>query len=228
MTSSQLSPDSVYAQEASAAPAQGLAQLPAQLLHIAAQFASSDPAKAALCNIHIEQQDDKLRIASTNGHYAFRVVLDADPERCSGAWLNVPELALPAATFKKRSPYALQALIRADGEARLYGAKRGQLVGLLEARPCGDVSGAYGHPFPPSFDQLWPDTFRNAPGAPVAVNASYLGDICAIVARYSEKSFVSWQCNAATTPLLYTAIYDAAPCDGVKLEFLLMPVQVRY
>lgn len=224
-----------------------LAQLPAQLLHIAAQFASDDDAKQALTCVHVACVDAvgdlpaHIRIASTNGHYAFRCRLfvgDAgfsDP--AAPFWCGVPELQITASAFRKRPAYAKQALIRADGEARLYGAKRGQALGLLEARPIGDPTGAYATTFPPTFDSLWPDpaAMANAPAAPLAWNASYMGTISAIATRYSSNGVVKFRSGA----LAHTPLYLECDCAELRawatqdsghyacLEFLLMPVQLR-
>lgn len=205
----------------SAAPL--LAQLPAHLLHIAAQFASKDAAKEAITVINIKRDGEQLRIASTNGHYAFRCRIAADPDCLRGAWLLHDELSLRADNFRKRCNYAQQVLISANGEARFFGAKRGEALGLLEGRPYGVLRPAYQVPFPPSFDQLWPDSHSNTPGAPVAFDASYMAEICAVVSRYSENSVLRWESNAPTTPLTLTATTE----QGERLEFLLMPVQVR-
>jgi hypothetical protein len=218
-------PVSAAAAIADATPAQVLAQVPAHLLHIAAQFAYDDDTRGSLHCIHLVPHGDGswLRIAATNGHIAFRCVILADSDQCRGAWVRVPELLLPAKVFKKRAPYAQSVLIRGDGEARFYGAKRGEALGLLEARPVGDVLPDLKTPFPPGFDQCWPEAFSNAPGAPVAFNASYMSTICAAAERYGANSVLKMQGNGATTPLLLTANTD----NDELMQFLLMPVQLR-
>lgn len=226
-----------------------LAQLPAQLLHIAAQFASDDDAKQALACVHVACVDGvgdlpaHIRVASTNGHYAFRCRLfvgDAGFNNPAAPfWCGVPELQITASAFRKRPAYAQQALIRADGEARLYGAKRGQALGLLEARPISDPTGAYATQFPPTFDALWPDPalMANAPAAPLAWNGRYMGDICDIATRYSSNSVLKFRSGALPHTPLYLecdcaelrawATPDNAGSDYARLEFLLMPVQLR-
>lgn len=225
-----------------------LAQLPAQLLHIAAQFASDDDAKREITCVHVACVDGvgdlpaHIRVASTNGHYAFRCRLfvgDAGFHNPAAPfWCGVPELQITASAFRKRpAAYAQQALIRADGEARLYGAKRGQPFGLLEARPISDPTGAYATQFPPGFDGLWPDPalMANAPAAPLAWNGRYMGDICDIATRYSSNSVLKFRSGA----LAHSPLYLECDCselrswttqdsgDYARLEFLLMPVQMR-
>ncbi|MFZ9621674.1 MAG: hypothetical protein ACO289_10770 [Prochlorococcaceae cyanobacterium] len=207
------------------APVPVVGQLPAQLLHVAAQFASDDPAKPALNCVHVLREQGQVRIASTNSHYAFRCVVATDDEGCGGFWLSVPELFLERSALVKRSPYAQTALVRADGELRLYGAKRGQQLGLLEARPCGNVTAERRTAFPPGFDRLWPSEISNNAGAPVAFNAGYMRDICAVVERYSPNGVLRWESNEAHKPLRLTA--DFEPLAGVRLDWLLMPVQLR-
>jgi hypothetical protein len=214
-----------------------LAQLPAQLLHIAAQFASDDIYRGSLHCVHVacvdetEQLPAHIRVASTNGHYAFRCRLPIGEGRTfddpgAAYWCALPELLLTAAPLRKRSPYATQALVRDDGEVRLFGARRGEALGLLEARPIGEATTGSKTAFPPTFDSLWPDpaTMGNAPQAPIAWNASYMIDICAIAKRFSPNGVISFRSGALPTTPLYLS------CDGEELptlEFLLMPVQVR-
>lgn len=218
-----------------------LAQLPAQLLHIAAHFASDDPCKEALTVVHVACVDvagdvsAHLRIAATNGHYAFRCRL---PVGDSGAfddpaapfWCGVPELFLKASAFRKRPAYALQALIRADGEARLFGARKGEAVALLEARPIGDPVPQYPSPFPPGFDGLFPVPagMACAPGAAMGWNSAYMGDICAIAKRYSPNGVLRFHAGASpTAPVLLTCDLELGGGAMAPAEFLLMPVQFR-
>jgi hypothetical protein len=226
-----------------------LAQLPAQLLHIAAQFASDDDGNNALCAVHVACVDATdalpahIRIASTNSHYAFRCRLFVGEAGFNNPaapfWCGVPELQITASAFRKRPAYAHQALIRADGEARLYGARRGQALGLLEARPIGDPVAPYRHQFPPAFDSLWPapEAMANAPAAPIAWNASYMGTIGAIATRYNHNGVLKFRSGALPQAPLYLECDcaelsawvspDNAGGDLARLEFLLMPVQLR-
>jgi hypothetical protein len=208
------------------APAEVLAQLPAQLLHVAAQFASKDPAKPAINVVHVLRiaETGRIKIEATNGHIAFRCYLpEAQPDDAAGGfWMQCNELFLSREAFAKRPPYSTLALIRADGEARLYGARKGAALSLQESRPLAGHPCECGTPFP-NLDQVWPGEFNNAPGAPIGANADYLAVICKAISTYTENAVVRWACNCPTTPLHF----EAATPDGVLMQFLLMPVQMR-
>jgi hypothetical protein len=207
------------------APAEVLAQLPAQLLHVAAQFASKDPCKPAINVVHVLRMPEtgRIKIEATNGHIAFRCYLPKpSDDAANGFWMECNELWLSRETFAKRPTYATLALIRADGEARLYGARRGASVSLQESRPLAGHPCECGTPFPNLY-QVWPGDYSNAPGAPIAANADYLAVICKAVSTYTENAVLRWACNGPTTPLHF----EAATPDGVLMQFLLMPVQLR-
>lgn len=221
-----------------------LAQLPAQLLHIASQFASKDEAKQALTVINVKCIEETrslpahIRIASTNGHYAFRCRLfvpNGDFTHTPAPWFSaVPELSITADSFRKRPAYAQQALIYSEGEARLLGSKKGQAMGLLEVRPIGNPVDPYMMAFPPGFDELWPnpELMGNEPKTPIGWNGDYMATICKIAGKYSDNACIKFHCGKAPHTPLYLeceteeAKYRDSELPG-KLEFLLMPVQIR-
>lgn len=202
-----------------AKPSAVLAQVPSLLLQVAAQFASTDPGKPAIQSIQLRNDGETLQISALNGHYAFRCRIPNDT--AGDWWMLDAELLLSAKTFAKRSAYATQALIRADGEARFYGAKKREAIGLLEARPL--TLGCDGYTFPP-LDPLWPDSFSNTPGASIAWNAGYMETISKAVEQLAPNNVARFQSNGPTRPL---AVSCSTPWDDVWAEFLLMPVQIR-
>ena len=212
MTSTTL--PAVSAEQATATSAT-LAVLPAQMLYVAAQFASKNPVKRAQCYINIRKDCNTITIASTDGHRLFRVRIPAET-----AYFLDGELMLPPAAFKKRVAKADYAIITNQGTAEL----RSTVAGLIQSVPC---STGCDSPFP-EVDRLIPDTFTGNPGAPIAFNADYLATFLKEVARFCDNGCVTMQFNAHPTPLLFTG---ETTLEGtgmrVTMEYLLMPVQIR-
>ena len=201
-----------------------LAHLPAQALHIAAQFASTDPNKFAISNIYAQCVDGIISILSVDGHRAFRLQLNA----VDSPWEVDGGIFIKPSTFRKRIPYAHFALFRDDGTVDILGGKLSKTSKtppseLIESRPWRASSD---HNFP-NVNQLWPDKFSFQPGGSIAFNASYLSDFLDVVSRYSTNGVVTQSFNGAFNPLVYTSDCEIYGCTDAKLEFLLMPVQVR-
>jgi hypothetical protein len=217
--------------------------LPAQLLHVAAQFASTDPAKQLLTGILIRPAWDEdgdcqrgIRIDSTDGTRAFSVTCP------NAAWECREPMLLSASAFKKRIPYAVAAQLDGmeDDNARILGGKikdgildlttlRG--LAFMQSIPAfwrpayafeGDPAEQY-----PKVDQLWPSQFGCNTDTPIAFNAALLADFLAEVKRYSDNDVVTMQRNGATNPMVFTSKMSGAWLNEVEMRFLLMPVQVR-
>jgi len=192
-----------------------LTKLPAIVMHIAAQFVHYDSCKEGITCIHLQQRDDGIRVASTNGHFAFRCLVPYG-ESC---FMGDNELLLPATTFKKKVNYA-QKVIIGNGEARFIGGKK-DVMEMLETRPCPESEWS----FPGHFDSLWTDpaSMDNAPAAPVTMNADYMRIICDAVAKFSDKGLMKMHLadSAISAMLLTTSM------DDLALQFLLLPVMVR-
>lgn len=203
-----------------------VAQLPAHLLHVAALFASDDPTKGSINQVHVVAAGDYLRVESTNGHFAFRCTLPTGntDNAVGGYWLTVLDLLIDAAAWRKRPAAGAEvALIRADGEARVYGkrTKRDQ-VSLLEARLGGPIEGVHGYTFP-NLPQVWPQTFDCSGAQPIAWNASYMATINDVCARYSDTGTIRFEWNTATAPV---QLVCGSPWPDAEMQFLLMPVQL--
>jgi hypothetical protein len=206
------------------------AWLPAQLLYVAAQFASTDPVKQALTAIRVRPaKETGIIIDSCDGHRAFRVVCPDPTWECS------EPILIAAKPLKKRLPTARIAAIDSDtvpGAVRLTGG-RGAIAEHLCDIPCQAKHYETNDLLPPrSFphlDQLWPESFTNAPSNPIGFNAALLLDFLAEVKRYTYNSVVTMRCNTPTNPMVFNAIIDdkAQKLDDVTMEFLLMPVQIR-
>jgi len=193
-----------------------LAVLPAQMLYVAARFASKDSAKGPLCYINVRKADDTITIASTDRHRLFRVRI----EDTNNAYYLQRELMLSPSAFKKRIAKAAFTFVTDQGTAEM----RGSIPDLIQSVPC---STGCDSPFP-ECDRLIPDTFTGTPGAPIAFNADYLASFLKEVARFCDNGIVTMQFNMPTTPLVFTG---RTTLDGtglrVTMEYLLMPVQIR-
>lgn len=190
-----------------------LAILPAQLLYVAAQFASKDAAKQALQYINVRKADDTITIAATDGHRLFRVRIPA-----AKAWYLDRELMINSAAFKKRVAKSETVIITNHGIAEHRNPA------LIQSVPCST-----GCDFTyPEYDRLIPDSFTNNPQKPIAFNADYLAAFLKEVARYCLNGTVKMQFNSATTPLIFTSTHRLAVANvDVELEYLLMPVLTR-
>jgi hypothetical protein len=197
--------------------------LPAQLIYVAAQFASAEDCKKVITAIHVRPANEEggVIITSTDGHRMFQVTCP-DP-----TWHCKQPLLLAAKQFKKRIPYARMVAIddtTGNGEgARILGGK-GPGNEFLQSIPWAS---AYADMTYPNTDQLWPDKFTNSPEAPISFNAQLLGDFLQQVTRYSWNGTVAMQSNGKHNPLVFTSIIRDTHLEDVEMHFLLMPVQVK-
>jgi hypothetical protein len=203
--------------------------LPAQLIYVAAQFASADACKKVLTAIHVRPAGESgVIITSTDSHRMFQVT-------CSNAYWHCDQpLLLDAKQFKKRIAYGRFIAIddtTGNGEgARILGGK-GPVTEFLQSIPWVSAYADLRYPDTdlqyPDTDQLWPDSFRNAPEAPIAFNAQLLGDFLQQVTRYSWNGTVAMQTNSPTSSLVFTSTIRDTYLEDVEMRFLLMPVQIR-
>ena len=197
--------------------------LPAPILHIAAQFASTDECKQLLCCVYVTKSDKGIEVASTDGHRLFRFVM---PFKSASDLYKVNSsigLKLDAKLLKKKVNLAKYVIIGPDKSIEFIGGK-GKLEDPLEKRYQKlDFDGVY-----PNYNQLFPEKFSNTPGGPIAFNSLYLSDFCQMAAKYSNNGVVKMVSNSPTTPMVFTAICDVERLEGLELEYLLMPVQVRH
>tara|TARA_B100000214_G_scaffold19590_1_gene13139 strand:+ start:1828 stop:2457 length:630 start_codon:yes stop_codon:yes gene_type:complete len=195
--------------------------LPAPILHIAAQFASTDEAKRLLQCIYATKSDKGIEIASTDGHRLFRFVM---PFKTASDLYKVNSsigLKLDAKLFKKKVNYAKDVIIGTDNAIEFIGGK-GKHKDLLEKRhQLQDFDGVY-----PNYNQLFPDSFSNEPKKPIAFSSKYLSEFCQMVTKYSNGT-LKMVTNHPTTPILFTACCDVEGLEGFDLEYLLMPIQIR-
>jgi DNA polymerase III sliding clamp (beta) subunit (PCNA family) len=188
------------------------ATLPAQLLYIAAQFATTDDCKQVLTAINVKRSEDAITIVSTDGHRAFRVSFDVNEHY----HMDEEEITIHAAAFKKR--IAKARYVRISDNTAEFKDVNGM---MLSINPVVNVAGNY-----PSFNQIWPDTYVNNPGGPIAFNVTYLSTFLNEVARFGVNGTAKMELNTPTTPMQYSASIEAFS-DAFEVYYLLMPVQIR-
>jgi len=206
------------------------ATLPAQMLHAAAQFTSPDPLKQTLTGILVRPADSGIIIDSTDGHRAFRITCP-DPK-----WVCNQPLLLSGKAFKKRIPYARIARFDTPfSDAAIYGGKK--LTEYIQSLPAvwqcefqpaadtyADINPATLYP---DLDQKWPSQYGTDTDKPISFNAAYLADFMAVVKLYSWNDCVTMERNGSCDPAVFTATVDCEGFDKVKMEYLLMPIQLR-
>ena len=203
--------------------------LPYQLLHIASHFSSKDEAKQLLQIIHVRLEKGLIRIASVDGHRLFKVQFknEGTPGQygeTSCYWLNdeIKELRLDARAFKKSNLRAEKVIIHDNGFSQVFNKKH--RYGIDTASNVfwkSSLEGTY-----PNIDQLIPDSFTNEPGKAIAFNASYLADFGKVVSKASN-GVVKMFTNAPTTPVIFEASCNLEGLKDTKIQYLLMPVQIR-
>jgi len=198
-----------------------LIEVPAIVMHMAAQFTSHDESKEGITCVHLQQTNNGFRVASTNGHFAFRCVVPYGP-LCSvtdNEAVANNERLLPAFAFKKKVAYAHKVVI-GNGEAKFIGGRK-DTMNMLETRPCKASEWS----FPGHFDSLWPDpaSMNNAPAGPVTVNADYMRIICDTAAKFSDNGLIKMHFADSA----YSAMLLTTNMDDLRLEMLLLPVMVR-
>jgi hypothetical protein len=202
-----------------------LAILPAQMLYVAAQFASIDLAKQVLTGILVRPaKGGGVTIDSTNGIGAFNVTC-SDP-----IWHCDTPLLLNAKSFAKRIGYAKTVNIEAnEGLASFLGGKN-SIIELMQAVPWRWQSeGFKGDPVAqyPDIDSLWPGKFNNSPGQPVGFNARLMADFLKQVERYSWNGVAKMELNGATNPFVLTSVVADYGLSSVEMRYLLCPVQIK-
>lgn len=189
------------------------AALPSQLLYVAAQFASKDPCKDALVVINVKKEGENIKITSTDGIRAFRVSFGANET----FFMEEDELNFEASTFKKRIAKGKVTTLK-DKMATVTDDKDSVIV----AHPYENKEVL----FPNITSAIWPDTYTNEPGAPIAFNSAYLAPFLTEVARFSYIGNVKMNTNGPISPMQFEATLDMFGAE-YEVQYLLMPVQIR-
>lgn len=189
------------------------ALLPAQLLYVAAQFASNDEYKEVINSINVKRNDDTITIISTDGHRAFKVSFEMNEQY----HMDEEELNIHFKAFKKR--VAKARYVRLSDNIAEFRDVNGQ---MLSMQPIQHVSGTY-----PNFNtSIWPDTYQNNPEEAISFNAKYLADFLTEISRFSDNGNVIMQTNTPRTPLQFNGTLEVFG-DLFEAFYLLMPVMIR-
>lgn len=189
------------------------AALPSQLLYIAAQFAHKDSFKGTIVAINVKKEGENIKITSTDGIRAFRVSFEANET----FFMSEDELNLDASDFKKR--VAKGKVTTLEGEMATVTDDKGAIIAGI---PYKTVAGE----FPNMNSAIWPDTYQNTPGAPIAFNSAYLAPFLVEVTRFTDVHNVRMNTNGPITPLQFEATLDIFGAE-YEVQYLLMPVQIR-
>ena len=189
------------------------AALPSQLLYIAAQFAAKDPCKDALVVINVKKDGENIKITSTDGFRAFRVSFESNET----FFMEEDELNLDEKAFRKR--IAKGKVTTLKGEMATVTDDKGSII-------VGFPYETLTVEFPNINSSIWPDTYANEPGAPIAFNSAYLAPFLTEVARFSSIGNVKMNVNMPTTPMQFEATLEMFGAE-YEVQYLLMPVQIR-
>ena len=201
--------------------------LPAQLLHVAAQFASIDDVKGTMTGILVRPAEGGgIQIDSVDGHCAFSVTCPDSKWECK------EPILLSAKAFKKRIPYAVAAQLENVNKVICGAPTDCTATRILGGKPQPGKNSEL--QFIQSIPALWQpayafegDPAEQYPKADqIAFNAAYLCDFLAEVKRYSTNDLVMMQRNGPINPAVFTAKMSGAWLDEVEMRFLLMPVQI--
>jgi hypothetical protein len=199
-----------------------IARLPFYLLSAATKFAANDPTKPAINRVNVAQRGELIRIAATNGHIACRFYVSTTGEQAS--WLDSewPEFNIKTTALLKRCAYGRDCLINRSGEVRIFGGKK-SASDFIESRNGGDLLDP--HTFP-NIDAVWPESFHNEPKGVICWDPGYMAMISDAVQTIGGKDArVKFSSNGPTTPL---GLELHNPPEGIlRVEFLLMPIQIR-
>ncbi len=199
--------------------------LPAQMLYVAAQFASVNPFRQTLTGILVRPaKDGGVKIDSTDGIRAFNVTCPDPIWHCDTPLLFNPK------PFVKRISYAKIVNVEADKDVASVLGGKNNAIDFMQGVPWRlQLDGFKGDPVAqyPDVDRLWPDKFNNSPGQPVEFNARLMADFLKQVERYSWNGVARMELNGATNPLVLASTASDFGLCNVDMRYLLCPVQIR-
>ena len=189
------------------------AALPSQLLYVAAQFASKDSYKGSIVAINVKKKGENIKITSTDGCRAFRVSFGANET----FFMEEDELNLDEKAFRKRI---------AKGKVTTLKNQMATVTDDKDSIIAGVPYETKEVEFPDINSPIWPDTYQNNPGAPIAFNSALLAPFLTEVARFSDIGIVKMNVNMPTTPMQFEATLELFGAE-YEVQYLLMPVQIR-
>ena len=195
-----------------------IACIPYEVLRVASQFVSKDHSKQLLWGVHLKVENDKITVASTDGHRLFYFKF---PNNQLGFKLN-KNITIPGSVFKSQIKQATKVLITDN----LITFMNEEI--FLSSVHYQEIPGTY-----PNIEQLIPDSFSNNFEKEFSFNCDYIGQFCNQVKKLSTNKAITFNGNKSTTPFIITATWDIKnPFESLegfeaKLNYLIMPIMKR-
>ena len=199
-----------------------VASLPYFPLYVAAQFASKDQAKLLLTTINVEKVGDNVEITSTDGHRCFRFVFPSDNTFFVNSDKSRWHISIDANVFRKKfiNGAVRVDIYNSDNNCNLIDKNHKTLISLYGWRT--PEYGTY-----PNCNQLFPDDYKEL--KKIAFNADYLASFCKMVSKFSPNGTVKMNFTHTVGSCVMESDIEIEGIDAeLKMEYLLMPVQVRY
>ena len=200
-----------------------IAHLPAFPFFIASQFVDKTKMKALLTVIHVRTEDGYISIEATNGHIAFRFKFPKTEKfHADKSFLVSSE------SFQKRVIKGNSIIFNENN----YASIQDKFDQWIESRAWKNSLIVEANTYP-NLPQIIPNEFSNEFKNSFSFNAKYMKLISQMVATYSSTNVMTFNGNHSKTPFMVTAKTELNEFehleidDQPKLEFLIMPVQVR-
>ena len=200
-----------------------IAHLPAFPFFIASQFVDKTKTKALLTVIHVRVEDGYISIEATNGHIAFRFKFP----KTEKFYANESFL-VSSESFQKRVVKGNSIIFNENNYASIQDKFDNWIESRAWKNPLIVEASTY-----PNLPQIIPTEFSNEFKHSFSFNAKYMKLVSQMVATYSSTNVMTFNGNHSTTPFMVTAKTELNEFehlqidDQPKLEFLVMPIQVR-
>ena len=200
-----------------------IAHLPAFPFFIASQFVDKTKMKALLTVIHVRVEDGYISIEATNGHIAFRFKFP----KTEKFYANESFL-VASESFQKRVSKANSIIFNENNYASIQDKSDQWIESRSWKNPLIVEANTY-----PNLPQIIPTEFSNEFKNSFSFDAKYMKLISQMVATYSSTNVMTFNGNHSTTPFMVTAKTELDDFehlekdDQPKLEFLVMPIQIR-
>ena len=200
-----------------------IAHLPAFPFFIASQFVDKTKMKALLTVIHVRVEDGYISIEATNGHIAFRFKFP----KTEKFYANESFL-VSSESFQKRVVKGNSIIFNENNYASIQDKFDQWIESRAWKNPLIVEANTY-----PNLPEIIPTEFSNEFKNSFSFNAKYMKLISQMVATYSSTNVMTFNGNHSTTPFMVTAKTELNEFehlekdDQPKLEFLVMPIQVR-
>ena len=195
-----------------------IASIPYEVLRVASQFVSKDYSKYLLMGIHLKVENDKITVASTDGHRLFYFKF---PNNQLGFKLN-KSITIPGTVFKSQIKQATKVLITDN----LITFMNEEI--FLSSVHYQQIEGTY-----PNIEQLIPDSFTNNFEKEFSFNCDYIGQFCNQVKKLSTNKVITFNGNDSNKPFEISATWDIKnPFETLEgfspvLKYLIMPIMKR-